>query len=251
MRKTNAAAEKVLMYETIYDTEFIIFVGYQPFSGGKLIMNSLGLADNACLQHFLLAHQQLKNNFTQEDKKKFLVEKLKASNYFWDDLGLGCHNLFGIPPQFFHEPNASPSPFKVKLIQALIEKKIYFFKALHVYNNDAILSKWTNGKILTYTNSLHITKKRLSPLINFFSDEEVLKNDVRSTEILENLNRKYDIWDCFWFDEKEKYLLEVENLYDKFKLTNYNKEILGTIYDLYMKAWNYNIQYLNEYNEDF
>lgn len=251
MRKTNAAAEKVLMYETLYDTEFIIFVGYQPFSGGKLIINSLGLADNACLQHFLLAHQQLKNNFTQEDKKNFLVGKLNASNYFWDDLSLGCHQLFGITPQLFHNPNAALSPFRFKLLQGLVEKKIHFFKALHVKNTNAIFSKWPNGKILNYTNSLPIIKKRLAPMTKFLPEEQILNDDKRSIELLGNLNRKYETWNCAWFDEKEKYLLEIENLYEKFKLTNYNKEILGTIYDLYMKAWNCNIQYLNEYNEDF
>lgn len=233
------------------DTEFIIFVGYQPYSGGKLVINSLGLADNACLQHFLLAHQQLKNNFSQEDKKNYLIKKLSASTYFWDDLSLGCKEFFGVPNHLFNDLHIVQYQYRSKLVKACIDKKIHFFKVVQPQKYNEFLPKWPNGKIINFTNSLDITKKRLKPITKWFNDEDVLNVDVNSIHTLDNLNRVYKTWNCAWFDEKEKYLLEIENLYETFKLTNYNKEILSTIYDSYIKAWYTNIQYLNAYNEDF
>ena len=106
-----------------FSTSNMVVVAYPPWAGGKLLINALGLSTSGCLQHSVLARLQLDNNLSTEKKVNFLLGNLETSQSYWDDLGLGCVQLFG--PQLDNST----------IVTDLIAKDIKFFKVAHNLKN--------------------------------------------------------------------------------------------------------------------
>jgi hypothetical protein len=77
----------------------IILLCYPGGAGGNFLMNCLSLNDQCVFRDSNLAEKQLRSNFNVQDKISYLFTELEKSliHKNWNDLGLGCHQLFGIP----------------------------------------------------------------------------------------------------------------------------------------------------------
>ena len=69
-----------------YETNKIIFVCYPPGAGGKFLINCLGVSNHAVLQHQDLIH------YTQEQKKTFLINKIKENDLILGIPSNGIHS---------------------------------------------------------------------------------------------------------------------------------------------------------------
>ena len=80
-----------------FNTDNLIICCYPSGAGGKFLINCLGLSDDAVFQSHILAEKQLNLNFSQFNKMEYLDTELKKITSNWNDLNLGCEQLFGIP----------------------------------------------------------------------------------------------------------------------------------------------------------
>ena len=76
------------------NTDRLIFVAYPGGSGGKFLINCLGLSDHVVFSDYKLAHKQLENKFTPTDKLLHLETKLNENINSWNDLETYATNLF-------------------------------------------------------------------------------------------------------------------------------------------------------------
>lgn len=74
----------------------VIIVRYPMWGNGKFIINCLGLSNHVVLQDKGLARQQIDGCLTPDQKLEELLGRLQLENKDkeWEDLGLGCIQLF-------------------------------------------------------------------------------------------------------------------------------------------------------------
>jgi hypothetical protein len=129
-------------------TDNIIVVKYPQYAGGKFLINCLGLSNQAVFQDIELAKLQIGGNFPPEKKINLLLQRLDDTKNQWNDLNLGCYQLFD---QNFANGNLTNNiNDDVKL---LIVNKLFFFIVAHT--DDAlsnILTIWPNAKIIYIVN---------------------------------------------------------------------------------------------------
>jgi hypothetical protein len=133
-------------------------------AGGKFLINNLGLNDRAVFQDATLAHRQINGDFSYNDKLSYLSTQFKntISNAKWDDLNLGCTQLFGFQ-SFEYQikyPKILANQFN-PTIQEIISENLFLFLAAH--NTMALrsmLNFWTNAKVIGFTNSENFINTR-------------------------------------------------------------------------------------------
>lgn len=135
-------------------TSRIVTVCYPGGSGGKFLMNCIGLSRHAVLQDATLAATQLQGNLTVQEKHQLLLQRIQDSKQHWNDLGLGCIQLF-------HDANYSNKPilhtrfFQFDpVIHDLSWADHYFFLA----SNSAIqlrgqLEIWRRARVIMFDNA--------------------------------------------------------------------------------------------------
>jgi hypothetical protein len=127
-----------------YFTNNLLFAYYPRGAGGKFLLNCIGLSDHSVLQARSLVVKQLENNFNQDQKFNWLLEKIEYSKKTkqWNDLGLGCADLFGRFGQPYYPE-----------IDILSNSHLIFSKVAHNFNVllDSIKT-WPNAKILQLEN---------------------------------------------------------------------------------------------------
>lgn len=148
-----------------FHTDKIVFVVYPPGSGGKTLINSLGLSNSAVYQDAMLAQLQLKGGFDAADKFKYLIDKInlyKNNNTVeWDDLSLGCLQLFGLTVNDYYilEKNSYVDFYFRSIIEKIIDKNLYFFQTVHDFSSLAAANKfWPNAKYIIFDNSIKFLK---------------------------------------------------------------------------------------------
>jgi hypothetical protein len=139
------------------ETSNIVVVYYPRHTGGKFLINCLGLSNQAVLQDNSLAKLQIDGLFTPENKISLLLDRLKEITNHWDDLKLGCTSLFGGENHAkITNHNFKPDNFIKNLdpvIKLIIEKNYFFFIVAHDdYTLKNILYAWPNAKIIYLTD---------------------------------------------------------------------------------------------------
>ena len=138
------------------ETDNIIVVYYPRDTGGKFLINCLGLNNQAVFQDSHLAKLQINGLFTPENKISLLLSRLKETKTHWNDLQLGCSALFGISHAEIVNHNFTNNNFIKNLdpvIKLIIEKKLFFFIVAHDdYSLKNILYAWPNARIIYFTN---------------------------------------------------------------------------------------------------
>lgn len=159
----------MIAYPNSYDK--IVIVCYPPLAGGKFLINNLGLNDHAVFQDATLACRQINGDFSYNDKLSYLLTQFKhtVKNAKWNDLGLGCGNLFGsrgIDYQTkYPEILANQIDPSIPLI---ISENLFLFLVAHdTMVLKSILNFWTNAKVIGFTNFENFINTRSTNLFKY------------------------------------------------------------------------------------
>lgn len=245
-----------------YDTDRLIIVSYAPGAGGKFLINSLGLGNNAVLQHQDLCNQQLDNNLSTIAKFQLLSSRLDNVTTKWDDLGLGCQMLFGkTTPKFGLAPEINPTeePLVItETIKKVIEKNWYFFVVAHTpRHKQQLLTEWPNARTLNLYNKSYkffdtyrtsklqkywktvagaswpadppTTISELKNLPNHIQDElkNRFQNEIYKHGCLYFNDSVNDTdWNIDWFLDEEATISNIEKLYNHFGIENFSRDLI-------------------------
>jgi len=209
------------------DTDKIIIVCYSSFSGGKFLLNSLGLSNKIVLQDINLATQQANGNFSTQEKFEYLATKLKenGSTKEWNDLGLGCFQFFGVPSKEYLQNKVTVERFDNK-ISNIIDNDLTFFLVAHNYIFlPKYLEVWKNARIIAFENSDLFIKWRTNGIQT--------ENAELSREKLADKNVIHYFDNNNYFS-KIKTVDEIEKMYKLLDLPDFDRELVSSYYDLWM-----------------
>jgi hypothetical protein len=141
-----------------FDTDRIIILNFIVGAGGKFLANSIALSRQA-----VLSHQQL-TTFTSEQKLDWLCNGYDSmSSTIWQDLDLGCIQLFGNTHNLISYKDKISESTKWQynnIIPKLIKQQKYFFVVAHNSNRLVWLTQiWPNAKIIRFVNYVDFMKK--------------------------------------------------------------------------------------------
>lgn len=154
----------MIAYPNSYDK--IVIVCYPQLAGGKFLINNLGLNDRAVFQDATLAHRQINGDFSYNDKLSYLSTQFKntINNAKWDDLKLGCIQLFGVRSFEYQtkHPEILANQFN-PTIQEIISENLFLFLVAHnTMALKSMLNFWTNAKVIGFTNSKNFINTRMT-----------------------------------------------------------------------------------------
>jgi hypothetical protein len=141
-----------------FNTDNIVIVYYSKDSGGKFLINSLGLSDDAVFQSAELAEKQLNGMFTIDNKIQYLINELGNVQDTWNDLNLGCSQFFGINDFDYRSYTSDLIKQNTDIFNPVLEKisnkNLKFFVACHdFFYLEKLLSLWPNARIIFFENS--------------------------------------------------------------------------------------------------
>jgi hypothetical protein len=148
----------------LYDK--IVIVCYPRGAGGKFLINNLGLNNQAVFQDSGLARLQINNNFSYDDKLAYIFNQFEktSQNLRWNDLELGCGQLFGIDTVDYQTiyPEVLSTMFNT-VVETIISKNLFLFVVAH---DTLVLRKqldfWVNAKVIGFTNFKNFINTRTS-----------------------------------------------------------------------------------------
>ncbi len=134
-----------------FDTDKLIIFHYPRGTGGKFVINCLGLGDNAVFQDNILAQAQVNNQLNSLTELLVRLDETKKLNY-WNDLSLGCVQLFSGEPKVNNTDVILTYP-KIETIVNLINNNFYFFLAAHnVSGLNILLKLWPNAVVVSLSD---------------------------------------------------------------------------------------------------
>jgi len=139
-----------------FNTNNLIIVCYPGNAGGKFLINSLGLSDNAVFQSAPFAKEQLSGNFSQTDKINYLKNELDRIGDKWNDLNIGCGHFFGIDNEFYYQypTDLIKSLLTQQIIDDITNSELKFFIVAHWPSIcDEYIKVWPNAKIIYFKNT--------------------------------------------------------------------------------------------------
>jgi hypothetical protein len=220
-----------------FNYENVIICLYPGGSGGKFLVNNLGLSDSALFQHLELSLFQIKGKFNKSKKINFLLNKISNIKDIWTDLDLDDVHFFGA---FSEEIDyCSEEEYKEKLnlkssfIEKFIENKKYFFVLSHNYETFLKQKKiWKNSKTIIFTDHFFFTLLRncKSNFRTFIWDRVLEKTDLYLPPYIPPMgNINMDIFGDIGEEAKKfvketlsdkKFIDECKEKYEKMKLKN-------------------------------
>lgn len=147
-----------------HDTDKLIVAYYPQMSGGKFILNCLGLSRHMVLQDADLAKQQLSGNLKPIQKLRLLLDRLDQTEArltsgpcadAWQDLRLGCAYLFG--DDAFRRPQVAGFDLRHckfnPVINHLTHSDLYFACVAHdIMTLHYILERWPCARVIRLVN---------------------------------------------------------------------------------------------------
>tara|TARA_B110000503_G_C7013858_1_gene356854 strand:- start:48 stop:911 length:864 start_codon:yes stop_codon:yes gene_type:complete len=161
------------------DYDKVVIVCYPAGTGGNFLINCLSLTDQCVLRNSLLAIEQLMHGMTTNNKIKYLLSQLDltAKNKKWNDLNLGCSNLFGISSELYvtEYPEIIEKNFYPCVTDLINSGKYLFIVAHSIQRMEAYQKFWTNSRVIFFTkyqqfldNRPHYKKIQKHELINYW-----------------------------------------------------------------------------------
>jgi hypothetical protein len=134
----------VMLTSEQFATDRIIIVAYPNGAGGKFLINSLALSNQAVLQHCSLTA------LNSSQKIELLCHRYNnRKGERWGDIGLGCFQLFGVN----QIPHSQTDLEYRDVIARLINQQKYFFLVVHNPDHLAhVVRIWSNAKVIHFTN---------------------------------------------------------------------------------------------------
>jgi len=213
-----------------FDYDKVIILKYLPGGGGKFLSGCLGLSDDVVLMRKDLAQMQLDGKLPIEKKLKYLLlsTKQQSERQIWVDWGFGRGSFWGANVGDYLE---SGKEYISHMCNPIISKCIdnNKFILLPVHEDKvliAMLRYWKNSKVIIFKNELKFRLTRA--LGNFGTNSFSSVTKFRFDQFKLN-NLSYE-WDCDWYYSRDKTVSEIEKLYDSFKLSGFNSEVISEFY---------------------
>jgi len=135
----------------------IVIVCYPGGAGGKFLINNLSLNDQTVFQSDKLAQAQLDGDFSYQDKINYLRNQLQqaANTQIWNDLNLGCKQLFGINNiEYLIEYDEIFLNRFSPVVKKVISKKLCLFLVAHnTLILRSMLNFWPNARVIGFFHS--------------------------------------------------------------------------------------------------
>ena len=222
-----------------FDTSNLIIVAYPAGAGGKFLMNSLGLSTKAVLQDATLAEEDVNGNLSSLDKLNILKSRMPSGK--WNDLGLGCMELFGVHQTMYdHHSYEECCNFKFNSAIDTISNsdKLFFVAENRIYKPCIYLKLWPNAKIIAFDNSEKFVRERnrlpglehIDKLTQYFiGDKPWPTRLIAETDLRWDTNNYYSL---------DATLAGVKDFYQRLELPDYNRDYVAEYYNLWIKTIN-------------
>jgi hypothetical protein len=142
----------------------IILVCYPSNAGGNFLINCLSLNDQSVFRDSILAQRQLAGEFDYKQKIQYLHQRLDDVKHtgVWDDLQLGCQQLFGVDNNAYLQLYHEVLKFKFNtVIQDIMDQDLYLYLVCHDFTMlRACLQFWPNARTIMFVNFLDFVKQR-------------------------------------------------------------------------------------------
>jgi hypothetical protein len=208
------------------NTDRAVIAVYPQWSGGKFLLNCLGLSDHAHLQSALLSTLQLRGEFTPWHKYEYLVKKLRAELYVWKDLDLGDYQMFGDP--------VNPNRF-YQVLQDITNGNKRFFAVAHSVAELKTLSElWPQATIISFRN--------VKPFIDWrrqdAQDQRWVNNELGLVSECVTLlaTRRVLEWNTENYLDWPKFDHDLRTLYSELELPDYSEDLIQNFYQEYLSA---------------
>lgn len=147
------------------DYNRVVLWCYPGNAGGNFLINCLSLDENCVLRDSQLAERQLKQKMTALDKFDYYLTKLddSARHKQWNDLGLGCQNLFGVSNEMYLSdyPEILQRKFNSIVKQLIVENKFLFLVGHTTIYIELYLKFWRNARVVFITDYRDFVEKRI------------------------------------------------------------------------------------------
>lgn len=196
------------------DTDKLTLVHYPPQSGGKFLTNCLSLSDRCVFARSDLIQKQLRHQLSYQDKLAYLQQRLaeSASNQTWNDLDLGCYQMFGLPVHPFAFANADLhfllERYADPVMHDLSASDLKWFMTTHdTMQLRHYVCYWSKCKIIFFVNFepfLRLRKKWVNrPSHQFFYELFALDTEKMQQHLPAD---RVFVWDCDWYLDQERFL---------------------------------------------
>jgi len=220
-------------------TENFVIIWYYNYAGGKTLLNCLALNDNALFPNKNFAELQMQGKFSVEDKMQYLrteLSKLKKGD-FWNDLNLSCDDFFGLKKKEYVNPFRGIRFNRV--VKEASESNYKFYMATHFRPElDAVLKIWENPKVIVFDNVEEFIRKRceFNPKIRKFYD--MLPNFRKDFSEISQYKQVLCSFDTRAYESESTALEEIEKMYNKLNLSNFNKSHISEYYNRWIDKVN-------------
>lgn len=146
-----------------FDTPNVVLVVYPWGAGGKFLINSLGVANNACLQSIALTQRQLQGTISSDDKKQFIRNVLAGVTDKWNDLLMGSTTMLGVSESLYviEDPATAQYWPWYNGVSDLTHSNQKFFIDVHDAAHLAgLLQVWRNAQVIVIENCQEFLKQR-------------------------------------------------------------------------------------------
>jgi hypothetical protein len=202
----------------------IVIGMYTRNSGGKFLFNCLGLSNRAYLQDIELVRQQLSGQLTPHDKFNLLIDRLNSVQDTWNDLSLGCQQLFGqaLASQF------RPDTFYPEIGQLASGNKLFFVIAHDTNQFKTLIKIWPNATIIYFDKC----DKFITWRDNNLRENRSFNSTVR------DYMAQYNpiVWNSDTYLDRKNFFVNLELLYNRLGLDDFNLALIEPFYDRYINT---------------
>jgi len=213
-----------------YDTSNLIIFQYPRYAGGKFVINCLGLSDNMVFQRQSFAQAQIDGNFSFEDKKEHILEKIEWEDCAdgWSDLRLGCTELFvaddgndypdvnEIMHSVYENKQHDGISDTVKYLSQQEDRHLLFPIVNH--GEKTITDRYPNAKIIQWKNNAEFVHKRTKSL-----PSSTMGWDINWIWDTLNGGRADFMWDSNWYNTSTQTLNGIHSLYNLLNLNGWEE----------------------------
>ena len=140
------------------NTNKLTLVHYPHGAGGKFLINCLSLSDQCVFSHAKLIARQLQGKFDSESKIQYIKTQLESTTSSnWNDLDLGCYQMFGFPvhPFAFRNPDLHwvlEKFMNTEMHDLSVSGKKWFLITHDCVSLSQYLNYWSNAKAILFVN---------------------------------------------------------------------------------------------------
>lgn len=139
-----------------FDTPNVILVVYPWGAGGKFLINSLGLANNACLQNISLGSDP-------NSKKQYIRDELAGVGNVWRDLNMGSTTMLGVDEGLYVTEDPATAqywPWYDGVGELTHSNQKFFIDVHDAAHLAGLLQVWRNAQIIAFENCQEFLKQR-------------------------------------------------------------------------------------------